>query len=81
VIHVHAPKPSKTEVVKFHCSNCDCAREGLAEYTEWYGYELTCLNCGDVYDEDGRRERPFERGWRKKSVDAARERLERSESV
>jgi transposase len=77
VVHVNAPKPVNREVVKFHCSNCDVSREGLGEYYEWYGYELTCLTCGDVYTEDGRRERPFERGWRKKSVEDARKRLER----
>lgn len=52
-LHIHAPKPKSVEVVKFHCSTCASQHDGLAEHFEWYGVDLTCLNCGEVFDEDG----------------------------
>ena len=38
----------------------------------WHGSDLICCNCGDSWGEEGRYERPFERGWRKRASAAAK---------
>lgn len=40
---------------------------------EWYGPEISCLSCGERFNEDGRKPRPFMRNWRPESIRRARE--------
>lgn len=39
----------------------------------WYGSTLTCLGCGDQWQDGELGYRPFQRGWREKSKARARE--------
>lgn len=65
----------ESKIVTKHChGRCNVPREMLAEHEEWYGWTLTCLTCGDSWQDGQRSERPFERGWRKRVVTSARAR-------
>ncbi len=75
--NICAPTPVDIRSMKKDCPVCEKETEFLCEYYEWYGGEITCLNCGDRWNEDGRARRPFERGWRERSIANAKARLER----
>lgn len=51
------------------CNECgnDKARSIIAHSdSPYYGSVIYC-ECGDSWDEDGRRKRPFRRGWREEA--------------
>lgn len=59
-----------------YCPTCLGDRGFLLEHYEWYGWNETCLSCGDVWSEGEMLGRPFERAWRIKSIEAALRRIE-----
>ncbi len=61
-----------TQLRRIDCPTCKRSRFALFLSYEWYGPNLTCLRCGEAWDEEGRCERPFERAWRKRAVADAR---------
>lgn len=70
--HIYAPKPL-TRLA--HIETCPCCNKRsvfVAWHVEWHGWDETCLRCGDSWSDGQLRQRPFERGWRKKSVASAR---------
>ncbi len=75
--NICAPAPVEIKTTLIDCPTCEKKTEFLCEYYEWYGGEITCLNCGDSWNEEGRAPRPFERGWREKSISRAKATLER----
>ena len=46
------------------CFNCKQPRRCLATFQEWYGWTITCLTCGDRWQDGEILPRPFARGWR-----------------
>ena len=46
------------------CPTCGRRRRFYGTWAEWYGWTLTCLGCGDAWQDGERMERPFMRGWR-----------------
>lgn len=71
MIHVYAPAPMEVQIVRAHCTTCQRSRRMVTTLYEWYSGELTCLRCGESWNEDGRRERPFARGWRPRAIRSA----------
>lgn len=69
-IHVNAPSSSHT-LKKHECPTCNKNSFMLGHHAMWYGTDWTCLGCGERFNEDGIVERPFMRGWRKKSIESA----------
>ena len=56
------------------CGTCQTRRRMLYVLEAWRGGYWTCLTCGERWHtEDGRMERPFMRGWRKQSVEQAKD--------
>ena len=56
-----------------HCETCGVNRRMLFRMEAWRGGFWTCLSCGENYNpEEGRMERPFARGWRRRSVAEAK---------
>lgn len=47
----------------------------LVECYEWYGASVSCLNCGDVWNDGERQPRPFYRGWREQNIAEMKKRL------
>ncbi len=72
VVHICAPQPWAVRLVRFRCSTCERRTFHVVASYEWYGPDGTCLRCGERFNEDGRAERPFARGWREKSKADAR---------
>jgi hypothetical protein len=45
----------------------------VVAHAPWLGTDATCLRCGEHWQDGVRADRPFERGWRKKSIKAAKD--------
>jgi hypothetical protein len=71
-VHIHAPKPEIRMIVRRACPTCK--RNTFFTYFsyEWYGPSCTCLKCGDRWNDGEMAERPFARGWRKRSIQQAK---------
>lgn len=55
------------------CETCQVRRRMLFVLEAWRGAYWTCLSCGERWhSEDGRMERPFARGWRKREIESAK---------
>ena len=72
-IHIYAPSATEAVIRSLDCPTCKRRRFALCLHYEWFGPDMTCLGCGERWNEDGRAERPFARGWRKESIRQARE--------
>lgn len=82
VIVCRGPAQSSKEAT-MRCGTCHrkttfCVDAAVGPMEDFYGPTFTCMSCGEMWDWDGRRERPFAPGWRKANKDAARRRLDRS---
>lgn len=73
-IYIHAPPPVHRYKTRVVCGNCRHRRTFVVFVYEWYGPYATCLGCGEKYCNEGRMERPFERGWRARSIAEAKRR-------
>jgi hypothetical protein len=71
-IHINRARYSETKCAIVDCPTCQRPRRMLAQFQEWYGWTLTCAGCGDVWSDGEMHERPFEPGWRRKSIEHAR---------
>ena len=76
-VHIHAPQPSMARLVRVHCPTCNRRTFSAAFFTEWYGWDETCLRCGDSWQDGEMAPRPFAPRWRKKSVEHAKVRYRR----
>ena len=54
------------------CPTCARRRRMWAWFQEYYGWHITCLTCGDAWQDGEMCPRSFARGWRAASVAAAR---------
>lgn len=73
-IHIHAPQATERAIRRIACPTCSKPRYMASWFTPWYGWDITCLKCGDRWQDGEMSERPFERAWRSKSIRAARAR-------
>ena len=48
---------------------CERMREMVVRYEGWHGPTVMCTGCGDSWQDGELSYRPFERGWRKRSVE------------
>ena len=56
-----------------HCPTCNRVRPMAGYVAAWYGTTLTCIGCGDTWTDGEQHPRPFQRGWRAKSIGRALE--------
>lgn len=68
------PTISRMNIGTHRCPTCKKSRRFLMVHEEWYGWTLTCLTCGDSWQDGELRERPFKRGWRLDAVLEAKRR-------
>jgi hypothetical protein len=71
-VHIYAPAAESVELRRRHFPTCERRRFFVISFYEWYGPDGTCLWCGERFNDDGRAERPFARGWRAQSKADAR---------
>lgn len=76
-----SPTITRWEKTKMLCPTCEEFTDFLAYWQEWYGWTKICLACGERWQSGERLERPFERGWRKESIQGAMKLLNRLEKV
>lgn len=61
-----------------YCPTCERRRRMVKRVELWHDPEIICCGCGDSWlfepNEDYRFRRPFERGWREKSIKIAKDR-------
>ena len=74
-IHICQPKVDFFKLSVRRCPTCRKRRRMLVEHFAWYGFTVTCLTCGDEWQDGERCMRPCERGWRPKAVARAKARL------
>lgn len=73
-IHVCFAHYSEEKVEKINCPNCKSDQDFLCQFEEWYGWTITCLNCGDRWQDGELCLRPFQRNWREERKINARDR-------
>lgn len=71
-VHICWSHPVEVRLMRARCQTCERRTYHVVASYEWYGPDGTCLRCGERYNEDGRAERPFARGWREQSKRDAR---------
>lgn len=62
---------------RHYCPECRKRTTMFGWFQEWYGWNVTCLTCGDQWQDSDAVERPFKRGWRKERVEEAKKLRER----
>lgn len=71
-VHISVPRYESVELKRYPCPTCNKVRFFVRCVEEWYGFTLICLRCGERFSDCSRHQRPFERGWRKKSIESAK---------
>ena len=71
-VHVHAPQPDDFRIRRHFCPTCNRRTYMLWRHTPWYGVDVTCLRCGEEWQDGQRAERPFAPRWRERNKAAAR---------
>ena len=75
MIHILWTTFSDVRAVRVFCPTCRPFRvAAVAAFQEWYGWFVTCLRCGESWEDGEMLPRPFMRGWRAHSIASARER-------
>jgi len=77
-VHVCAPRPTTHSLIRFNCPTCGRRRFGVSFFYEWYGFDLTCLRCGERWADGEMMPRPFAPHWRAKSIERAKEMYRRA---
>lgn len=79
-LHIHAPQPTDRRLDRMSCPTCSRRTYFAQWFTPWYGWDSTCLRCGDSWQDGEREQRPFMPKWRQKSIDSAKVRWRRATS-
>ena len=67
-VYVCAPDPDAFELKKIGCGNCNKRSWFVCVHYEWYGWNVTCLRCGDTWEDGEMLPRPWMPQWREKSI-------------
>ena len=71
-VHIYAPQPTEATLDRMPCPTCGRRTYFVCLFYEWYGWDVTCLACGDAWQDGERAPRPFAPRWREKSKESAR---------
>lgn len=71
-LHVYAPRPLETLLRRKDCPTCERPSRMVVLTWEWYGPSVTCMRCGERWEDGEMMERPFAPRWRERSKEAAR---------
>lgn len=74
-LHVSWTRFSEVERRILPCPTCERRRAMCCAFQEWYGWTVTCLTCGDKWQDGEMLPRPFKPRWRNENVEAARKLL------
>jgi hypothetical protein len=76
-LHICAPSVTLAKKYRRVCPNCKTRRTFVGFFYDWYGWTVTCLGCGDQWQDGEWMERPFCPGWRKQRIQTARDKWAR----
>lgn len=76
-LHISWSRKDREVVRTLFCQTEEADRPMYGWFQDWYGWEVTCLGCGDRWQDGERGERPFMRGWRKDSIAKAMRAVDR----
>ena len=71
-MHISRPRWTEWSKRRGMCPCCLSRRTMVGLYQEWYGWMVTCLGCGDRWNDGELMPRPFCRGWRQDNIKVAR---------
>ena len=71
-VHIHRPPVMENRRSRRHCPTCKRRTTFACFLYQWYGWDVTCLACGENWQDGEHAERPFAPGWRKANIDAAK---------
>jgi hypothetical protein len=71
-VHINYTRYSDVDLSKHYCPTCDKQTFFTAFFQDYYGWDSTCLKCGEHWCDGEMSERPFARGWRKDSIKRAK---------
>lgn len=63
-VQICAARYDDERVEALPCPTCQSDQEFLCQFEAWYGWTLTCLNCGDRWTDGELCPRPFQPRWR-----------------
>ena len=79
-LHVEFTRYSQIVLRRHPCIGCDRNSFFVDSFQEWYGWNGTCLKCGEQYSDEEWLPRPFARAWRQRNIEHAREHWRRWKS-
>lgn len=71
-IHIHSPPIVNHKTLRRKCPVCQRRTTMFGWAQRWYGWHLTCLSCGDSWQDGERLPRPFCPRWRQESIRRAK---------
>ena len=72
-VHINWTRYDTVKAIRLRCPNCKPFQvAAVAAFQEWYGWMVTCLRCGERFEDGEWLPRPCERGWRLDSIARAR---------
>ncbi len=71
-VHINFCRYDLVALKRGHCPTCDKKTFFVSLHQDWYGWDSTCLKCGEHWQDGEMSERPFERAWRKRRIEQAR---------
>ena len=72
MLHINFPNYTRVEKYRNKCPDCKKRTYKLARFQEWYGWYVTCLNCGREWQNNEWLPLDFYRGVRKNNIDKAK---------
>lgn len=72
VLHVCRTRVDSCRKVIQICWNCKKRRAMWGWFQEWYGWHITCLSCGEQWQDGEHVPRPFMPKWREENIKHAR---------
>ena len=76
-LHVSWSRKDREEVRVRYCPTEDDDREMYGWFQDWYGWRITCLGCGEQWQDGEMGERPFRPRWRKDNIAKAMRSVDR----
>jgi hypothetical protein len=71
-LHICYSRMDETKKWRRRCPSCTFRTTMFGWFQEWYGWHITCLHCGEQWQDGCQVERPFMSGWRKRNIAEAR---------
>lgn len=72
LVHIHSPQTDDFGIWRHNCPTCERRTYQVWRHTPWYGSDVTCMRCGEAWQDGVRSERPFAPRWRERRKSEAR---------